>query len=163
MKKQSSIFKTLLFAVIFFVSGLMAYLYITKPIAEDAEASKAWPTVEGVITHAELDKSRNHDRKEMYSADIKYNYVVDGKQYSSSVVSAADSKTSMKNSVKMTLRKYAEGKKVVVHYDPEFPNSAVLETGTGLLYGLLLKMPLLFCVIAILMAINAFKRLFFGR
>lgn len=163
MNGQSSIFKTLLFAVIFFISGLMAYQHITKPIAEEAEASKSWPTVEGVVTGAKLDKSRDRDGKEQYSAYIQYDYVVDGKEYNSSGISTVDGTTSMKSSVKKTLRKYAEGTKVVVHYDPEFPNSAVLEPGAGFLFGLLLKLPLLFCVVAILMALNAFKRLFFGR
>ncbi len=163
MQRQPSIFKTIIVAIVFFFIGLLAYQYITKPMAEEAEASKSWPTVDGIITLSKLNKSRDTDGKEMYSANVQYDYVVDGKGFNGSSISTLDGSTSMKSSVKKTLRKYAEGKTVLVHYDPEFPNSAVLETGTGFLFGILLKLPLLFCVISILMVLNVFKRLLFGR
>jgi hypothetical protein len=41
----------------------MAYLYIKKPIAEKAEASKNWPSVEALITKSKLDTSRDSRRK----------------------------------------------------------------------------------------------------
>jgi hypothetical protein len=163
MRKKQSILGTLIFAAVFFVGGFMAYQHITKPMAEEAAASKEWPTVEGVIAHAELNKSRDSDGNDMYSANINYDYVVDGKQLNSSGVRTVVGSTSSQSSVKKTLRKYAEGKKVTVHYDPEFPNSAVLEPGTGLLFGILLKLPLLFCLISVLMVVQLFKRLFLGR
>ena len=162
MRKQPSVLGTLIFAAVFFVGGLMAYQHITKPMAEEAEASKEWPTVEGIIAHAELNKSRDSDGNDMYSANINYDYVVDGKQLNSSGVRTVDGSTSSKNSVKKTLRKYAKGTKVTVFYDPEFPNSAVLEPGTGFLFGILLKLPLLFCVVSVLMVLSLIKRLFLG-
>ncbi|SMO80391.1 Protein of unknown function [Saccharicrinis carchari] len=162
MKKRPSILGTLIFAAVFFIAGLMTYKHITKPIAEEAEASKDWPTVQGTVTHAELTKSRDNDGNDMYSANIRYNYVVDGNSFNSSNIKTVDGSTSMKSSVKKTLKKYAKGTKVAVHYDPEFPNTAVLETGTSFLFGLLLKLPLLFCAVSVLMVFSLFKRLLFG-
>lgn len=163
MRKQPSFFGTLIFAAIFFVAGFMAYQHLTKPLAEEAEASKEWPTVEGVIANSELNKSRDSDGNDMYSANINYDYTVNGKQLNSSGVRTVNGSTSSKSSVKKTLKKYAKGTKVTVYYDPEFPNSAVLEPGTSFLMGLLLKLPLAFCVGAVLMVLASLKRLIFRR
>ncbi len=163
MRKRQSFLGTLVLAVVFFIAGFTAYQYLTKPIAEEAEASKNWPTVEGVITHSELIKSRDSDGKDMYSASVRYEYSVDNKKYSDSGIRVTDSKTNVKSSVKKTLKKYAKGTHVTVYYDPEFPGTAVLEPGTGLLLGILLKLPLLFCAISVLMVFGLFKRLFLGR
>ena len=141
----------------------MAYQHLTKPLAEEAEASEEWPTVEGVITYSELRSSRNSDGNELYSADVDYVYTVDGKKYSGGNIETLDGSTSSRSSVKKTLRKYAVGTKVPVYYDPEFPNTAVLEPGTSFLFGLLLKLPLAFCLVSILMVLGLFKRILFGR
>ncbi|WP_321344191.1 DUF3592 domain-containing protein [uncultured Draconibacterium sp.] len=163
MRKTQSPLGTLVFAIVFFAVGLLSWQYLTKPIAEEAEAAKEWPTTRGEITLSELNKTRNNEGKDMYSASVQYDYTVDGKTYNSSGIRTLDGSTSSKSSVKKTLRKYANGTSVTVHYDPEFPNSAVLEPGTGLLLGVLLKLPLLFCVLAVLMVFNLVKRFVFGR
>lgn len=163
MRKPPSVLGTLIFAAVFFVGGLMAYQHITKPMAEEAEASKEWPSVEGTVTQSELNKSRDNDGNDMYSADIQYKYSVDGKEYTDGSIQTMDGSTSMKSSVKKTVKKYAVGTQVQVYYDPEFPNTAVLEPGTSLLFGILLKLPLAFCAVAVLMVLGLFKRIFFGR
>ena len=163
MKKRQSPLGTLIFAIVFFVGGLMAYQYLTKPIAEEAKAAKEWPTTQGTITLAKLNKTRNDDGNDMYSASVQYDYTVEGKIYNGSGIRTLDGSTSSSSSVKKTLKKYALGKAVTVHYDPEFPNIAVLEPGTGFLMGILLKLPLLFCIVSVLMVVALFKRLLFGR
>lgn len=163
MRKQQSPLGTLIISVVFFVAGLMAYQHLTKPIAEEAEAAKNWPTAEGKITFSELNRTRNNEGADMYSAMVEYDYVVDGNKYNSSGIKTLDGSTSSKSSVKKQLRKYARGTRVTVYYDPEYPDIAVLEPGTGLLLGVLLKLPLLFCVGAVLMVLNLLKRLLFGR
>lgn len=99
----------------------------------------------------------------MYSANVQYAYAVDGIEYSGGSIETLDGSTSSRSSVKKTLRKYAVGTKVPVYYDPEFPNTAVLEPGTSFLFGLLLKLPLLFCLVLVLMVLGLFKRILFGR
>jgi len=162
MKKRPSIIKTLIFATIFFIGGFTAYKHLTKPIFEEARDSETWPTVMGTITSSELAKSRDSDGKTMYSANIKYNYIVDSIEYYGTDIKSLNGSTSMKSSVKKTLRNYTKGKEVTVYFDPEFPSTAVLEPGIGLLFGLLLKIPLLFCFISVLMVFNLFKRIIFG-
>jgi hypothetical protein len=161
MRNRQSPIKTLIFATVFFISGLMAYQYITKPLAKEAAETKEWPTVDGTIIRSELRKSRNSEGNNMYSADVSYKYQVNGFDFTETGISSVSSRTSMKSSVKKTLKKYAVGTKVKVFYDPEFPNTSVLETGTGFLLGLLLKLPLFFCVVSVLMVFGMLKRLFF--
>lgn len=163
MRKKQSVLGTLIFATVFFVSGLMAYQHITKPLAEEAEASKEWPTVEGIVTFSELNKSRDSDGKDMYSANIQYNYSVGGKEYSDGSIQTLDGSSSVKSSVKKTIKKYAVGTKVTVYYDPEFPNTAVLEPGTSFLFGIMLKLPLAFCAASVLMVLGLLKRMLFSR
>ncbi len=163
MRRKQSPLGTLIFAVIFFAVGFFSWKYFTQPIAEEAAASKEWPSVEGVITHSELIKSRDSDGNDMYSASVHYDYSVDNNNYSDSGIRVSDSRTSVKSNVKKTLKKYAVGTTVTVYYDPEFPNTAVLEPGTGFLFGMLLKLPLLFCIVSVLMIFGQFKRLLLGR
>ncbi|WP_321296362.1 DUF3592 domain-containing protein [Marinifilum fragile] len=163
MKKQTSAFGTLVFAIVFFVGGLMAWQHFTKPMLEEAKESEHWPTVQGIITVSELNKTRNNDGNDMYSANVHYTYIVKDKTYSSSGIKSVDGSTSIKSSVKNTIKKYAKGKNVKVYYDPEFPETAVLEPGAGLLMGVLLRIPLLFCAFSVLMVFGLTKRLLFGR
>lgn len=163
MQKRQSFLATLIFAIVFFAGGLLSWQYLTQPIAEEAQASKEWPTTQGEITFSELNRTRNSDGKDMYSASVQYDYKVGGKTYNCSGIRTLDGSTSSKSSVKKTLKKYAKGTHVTVYYDPDFPNTAVLEPGTGLLLGIVLKLPLLFCVIAVLMVVKLIKRLLFGR
>lgn len=163
MRRKQSVLGTLIFAAIFFVAGFMAYQHLTKPLAEEAEASKEWPSTQGVITFSELSKSHNSEGNTMYSANVHYTYSVGSNKYNDSNIRTVDGSSSSKRAAKNTVRKYAKGTKVTVFYDPEFPNTAVLEPGTDFLFGMLLKLPLVFCIGAVLMVLGMLKRLLFGR
>ena len=163
MRNRQSPFGTLLIAIVFFVAGFTSWKYFTNPLAKEAAETKNWPTVEGVITFAELSRTQNSEGNDMYFANIEYSYTVEENEYTESTISTADGTTSMKNMIKKQLRKYAKGTKVTVYYDPEFPNTAVLEPGAGFIFGLLLKLPLLFCVVSVLILFGLIKRFLFGR
>ena len=163
MKRQPSFLKTLIFAALFFFAGLMVFKHITQPLAQEAAASKEWPTVEGVVSYSELTKTRDTDGNSMYSPNIQYYYTVNGDAFQGSDIQTVDGSTSLKSSVKKTLAKYPKGKTVTVFYDPDYPSIAVLEPGASFLFTLLLKVPLLFCFFAVIMVFSLFKRLLFGR
>ena len=163
MRKKQSILGTLFFATFFFIGGFMAYQHFTKPLAKEAEASKKWPTVEGIVTQSELNKYCDNEDNDMYSANVRYKYSVGGKEYSDGNIQTLDGSTNVKSSVKKTVQKYAVGTQVIVYYDPEFPNTAVLEPGTSFLFGILLKLPLIFCAVAVLMVVGLLKSLLLGR
>lgn len=167
MKKQPSILKTLAFAAILFFAGIVSNKYIIKPLAEEAEASIEWPTTSGVITSSEMTKEWQQDKQQlnkgdyMYSAHVRYNYSVNGEEYSGTRIEAAQSSTSSQSSAEETLHKYAKANTVTVYYNPESPNRAMLVPGASFGLKLLFKLPLVFCVIAILMILGLLKRLFF--
>ncbi len=163
MRKRQSFLGTLLLAIILFAGGFMAYKYLTHPLAEEAKASKAWPTIQGTVNSSILNIKKNNEGKIMYSPNVQYTYSVDGKVYHGTNIRMVDGSTNIKQSVKKQLEKYKAGTSVEVFYDPEFPNSAVLEPGAGLLFGMLLKLPLLFCMVSVLMVLGLIKRLLFGR
>lgn len=161
MNSRFSLFRGLLIAIVFFVSGLVSYKYITKPIADEANETKNWPTVEGTITYSDIN-STTKDGKTMYSPSVRYKYTVDSKEFYGTKVQSVHSSTSSKNSVKKTLDKYAVGNTADVYYDPETPGSSVLEPGTGFVLGLILKLPLLFCILSVLIVLKMIKRLLLG-
>ncbi|MDA3906217.1 MAG: DUF3592 domain-containing protein [Bacteroidales bacterium] len=157
MNKQQSIVKTLVFAAILFVMGFTSNKYIIKPLAEEAEASIEWPTTSGVITSSEMTKEWKKDEQDpnkgdyMYSAHIRYNYLVGGEEYSSTRIDLAQGSTSSQSSVEETLLEYAKGNTVSIYYNPESPNRAVLIPGASFGLKLLFKLPFVFAVAAVLM------------
>ncbi len=167
MSKQMSGFGVLIFSAVFIIGGYMAHKYIVKPIEEEAQASQEWPYVTGEITYSDMN-SHISDGKKMYAIDIRYNYVVGSKSYEGTGVTVADntgaiSSTSNKSSVKKTLKKYPKGKQVKVYYDPDFPESSVLETGMSFLGRALCKLPWVFVFFGAWMLLSVVKRIFLGR
>uniref|UniRef100_UPI0032177050 DUF3592 domain-containing protein n=1 Tax=uncultured Draconibacterium sp. TaxID=1573823 RepID=UPI0032177050 len=163
MKKRQSVLGTLTFAVVFFMAGLLAYQHLTKPIAKEAEASKEWATTMGIVTMSKISSTRDSDGKTMYSANVEYVYSVGDKEFNGVRIRTVDGSTSLKSSVEKVLRKFPKGAKVEVHYNPESPDTAVLKPGTGFVLGIILKLPLFFCIVSVLMVLNLFKRIMFGR
>lgn len=167
MKKQQSIVKTLVFAAILLASGFISNKYIIKSLAEEAKASIEWPTTSGVITSSEMTKEWKKDEQNskkgdyMYTAHVRYNYLVGGKEYDGTRIELAQGSTSSQSSVEETLQEYAKGNTVSVYYNPESPNRAVLIPGASFGLKLLIKLPLVFAVIAVLMVLGVLKRMFF--
>lgn len=79
---MKSILIKLFVSIVFFAGGLTAYLYITKPMADEARASEIWLSVEGEVIRSETNSYRNSEGKEMYSPDVAYIYQLNGKDYS---------------------------------------------------------------------------------
>ena len=111
---MKSILIKLFVSIVFFAGGLTAYLYITKPMADEARASETWPSVEGEVIRSEINSYRNSEGKEMYSPDVAYIYQLNGKDYSGSKISDLSYSTSSENEVRRKLAKYAKGSTVMV-------------------------------------------------
>ncbi len=116
-----------------------------------------WPSVSGTIISSDIRETTEWERKgiksgwdrTLYLPNILYNYEVQGNKYRSYRVFFADDEkfcTDPGNAREIASR-YPSGKNVSVHYNPENPQVAVLETGikfshlffpaTGILFILL--------------------------
>jgi hypothetical protein len=95
--------------------------------------SHKWPTVPGKIVSSELEsETERHNRKPIttYAAAIRYAYEVDGKAYESDQIQlGGTSETSQPGEFERMVKRYPEGKRVTVYYDPDDPATATLEPG----------------------------------
>lgn len=157
-QKQNSPIALLIFAIAFILGGWFFYKNISQTIVEEAEASKSWPTAEGIVTHADINTHLS-DGTSMYAADIKYTYVVDGKTYSGNRISTLDGSSSSASEAKKDIQKYSEGSSVTVYYDPEVPAASLLESGSGFFTYMITYGPLLFCFIGFLMLWQFVKKI----
>lgn len=90
----------------------------------EALASRRWPIVPGVVAACA------HDIKEgVHVVRAAYTYAVDGESHASDRIAVGDFRTRDAASASAKAAAYSTGSEVVVHYDPERPNRAVLETG----------------------------------
>lgn len=70
----------------------------------------------------------------MYGADVRYEYEVGGRRYTSERIALANVASSDRSAAEGLVARYAEGTAVEVSFDPDDPASAVLErSGVGLL------------------------------
>ena len=100
--------------------GLLGLLAAVDTVGEvrNGLAARGWPTVEG-----EVILSRRHAGRTRLK-DFEYGYSVAGQDYTSS--RAAFLRVPYVDPLHET---YPSGRRVTVHYDPEDPSRAVIETG----------------------------------
>ena len=116
--------------IIFAIIGGAIFIFFALPPLQYAAASKNWPSVPGTITKSEVQVFKR-DGNTHYQPDIAYSYTVEGKKYTASKITVGDG--SLDNNVTKAKRLQAEypvDKEVDVYYDPDLPESAVLQPGT---------------------------------
>lgn len=120
------------------LGGWFCAFSIGKPLHERAAASTAWPVAEGRIMKSQLARSRDKGTT-MYSADVAYEYTVDGRRFEGDAIWMGDGyRSSDAAEFRRAVDRYPVGRVVQVHYDPAAPDSSVLEPGatwsSGMLY-----------------------------
>ncbi|HED14220.1 MAG TPA: DUF3592 domain-containing protein [Gammaproteobacteria bacterium] len=95
------------------------------------QASEAWTTVQGGVIHSTVVTSHDSKGRTHYSADVQYAYRIGGKEYKSNKIEATAGTTSNSDSsgAYEVVNQYPAGRNVTVHYDPEKPWIAVLQSG----------------------------------
>lgn len=113
------------------VGGFFLTYRIGKPIRDKAAASVAWPATEGRITASRVERvKQGGDGKATYTADITYEYSLDGQTFEGDRVWFGDDySASDASAFRAAVGRYPVGKAVKVHYDPAEPAESVLEPG----------------------------------
>jgi len=124
-------FIVLFAGAIFVIVGYLVAYVMGLPLIEQAKASSKWPTTSGLVLKSKVSSHRsNNSSSSTYSAKVSYQYQVEGKKFESEMVwFGGDVSTSNKSMVRETVKKYPVDQKVIVHYNPEDPEIAVLEPG----------------------------------
>lgn len=135
--KGTRIFFGLIFPWIFILVG-GGVLYAGVTALRNASASKTWPATPGKVTTSELSRHRSDKGSTTYSANVVYDYQVDGVDYTANRVSFGSARSSNPSGARQVLNKYKTGTQVQVHYSPKDPTLSVLEPGV---HGATLLLP----------------------
>jgi len=101
--------------------------------ANKAKAAAAWPSAAGKILAAEIvvDESGagGEDGTTWYNPVVTYAYEVAGTEFQGRRLRFGNPHCSSRKKAEAAIAPYTIGSSVVVHYSPERPDEAVLETG----------------------------------
>ncbi|MBI5294494.1 MAG: DUF3592 domain-containing protein [Chloroflexi bacterium] len=118
--------------------GGMGFLLILIGLvnADKADVTHEWPVVQGVVTQSSMRAHRSSNRHRhggvrthySYEPVVEYDYTVNGVPYTSARIGYGAYRFNQEQCQEF-LAQYPARTMVQVHYDPEHPQSAVLETG----------------------------------
>jgi hypothetical protein len=153
--------------------GWLVGFRVGKPIRDQAVASSRWPTTEGRIVCSRREQSVGDTGGVQLTADIGYEYELDGATFTGSRIWIGDDYTaSPGGEFRSAVDRYPVGRRVRVHYDPLMSAEGVLERGptwSGSLFyflglamlafgTLILLMVLIPSLLAVLAMAGAFDR-----
>lgn len=127
-----------LYGIGFIVGGPLLALFLAGLAIRTrrrAAAAYAWPTTQGVVLDSTVKSTFN---KGSYAPKITYGYSVGGQRYQSSVMSRDFESGSSRDTAEAKANQYPVGREVVVRYNPEKPQEAVLELVTPVVWWLYL-------------------------
>jgi hypothetical protein len=128
--------KLILAAVFVFGFALLGMAWM---LLSEGVASYSWPQVEGtVVSHRVVrDYEQAARQQENFHAEVYYRYSVNGRSYSGKRYAidrgpnATGAYSSSDEARAVVAQKYPRGEPVVIYYDPESPDQAVLKTGAS--------------------------------
>src|SRR3989344_4223740 len=110
----------IIIGLIFFITGI---INIVRGFS-----SKNWPSVQGKIISSDIQIHRNIRQGSNYSSAILFEYFINGTRYFSNRVSFGGTSSKL-ISIQRVLVKYPIGTGVLVYYNPQKPQIAVIEPG----------------------------------
>lgn len=140
------------FAVIFFAVGVGLTIW-GGIVLNNANESADWPTTQGEVVLSNVREDSDDDGV-TYHAEISYEYVVADREYVSDQVSFGQYGSSDHSHAAEIVNRYPEGRRVRVFYNPEDPETAVLEPGVTWSSYMILVMGLCFTAVPVLIAVG---------
>ena len=96
--------------------------------AARAHASRTWPTVPGKVERSGSVRTYGAYGTAFYRLTLAYRYEVNGQDYEGDMAQFGPPRVTNQELIEGLVDKYPAGKDVTVHYDPDAPEIAVLET-----------------------------------
>jgi hypothetical protein len=121
-------------ATVFAVCFGLAVLWFFFAYRNYIGLAAKWPTVSGIIelsTTESYVKRENGRNETVYAPAVEYSYEVRDRQYRSRQVKLGVEISGSKFIADKIAMKYPQGSRVTVHYDPQNPSSAMLESPHG--------------------------------
>ncbi|MDH7578386.1 MAG: DUF3592 domain-containing protein [Bacillota bacterium] len=120
--------------VVILLAGMMLIILGARTLRQ-ALASRSWPACQGRIISSEVKMYHPgptlREEGPSYSAEILYEYRVEGKRYTSRRVFFGEYSSGSPGPARRVVDRYPPGKQVPVYYDPARPEVAVLEPGAS--------------------------------
>jgi hypothetical protein len=127
---------------------------------QKSKVSATWPTTTGKILttdivahHSSGSSGHGSGTRSSYEPVVKYSYSVDGKDFENTRIGFVESAGS-KGSAEKRVESFTSKQELVVHYNPDSPNEAVLDikaTGSGMLFGI----GIILAILGIIALLNA--------
>jgi hypothetical protein len=118
---------------ILFVAIGVIFLVVSIVNRKKASASQNWPAAQGQVTYSSVREEVNTDENGVsysYIPVVQYTYTVMGQQFTGNRISFGAQNNARKAAEEVATR-YSPGSAVTVHYNPDKPQEATLETKAG--------------------------------
>jgi hypothetical protein len=151
-QRQGGCVTSVILSVIFLIVGVGLSIWGWNTL-RNAQKSESWPTVNGEITGSYV-RTDNDDDGTTYHAEVAYQYVVNDTRYNADTVSFGQYGSSDRSHAGDVVARYAEGDRVTVFYNPEAPETAVLEPGVTWSSYMLLAFGLCFSIVPLFIGLG---------
>lgn len=119
------------FSIVIIVIGTLMVFYQLYLLSK-IKKSNNWKTIKGEIISSKINTLSFTGGDKTYKADINYKYAIEGKEYFSNRVFFGDKiRSDSTTKSNMLIRKYLEGCKIDVYYNPDNLGDSVLERRTS--------------------------------
>jgi hypothetical protein len=112
------------------VSGLLLFFIYFRALAR-VRASEGWPAVQGTIVESWIDESTTTEEdgtiSRRYKPKVLYKYAIMGQEFQGERIAFGPGISGNRSSAEKVLARYPKGSAVLVYYNQEKPDDAVLE------------------------------------
>jgi hypothetical protein len=149
--------KTIVIVVVVMMLVGLGLIALTYPDIQASQDAASWPTTDGVVLSTFIETSSD-GQGDSYSPHIVYEYHVNAIRYESNRIALSTFSSNL-SEAQSYIDNYPIGSTVTVHYNPNDPGDAVLETQfdpmgyLGTIIGIVLV-----CVGAAILALLILKR-----
>jgi hypothetical protein len=124
----TALFVLMLAFPLLLLGSLAAHRFILAHKAQArAKASLAWPTANGTVLVSEIEAMYT-PKSMIYTPIVRYEYTVGGRRYESDVIAFGLTAQTSQKKAEAAIAGRTAGAAVTVHYDPDDPAKATLDT-----------------------------------